>query len=178
MRGVRWGAILVLALLLTIAAYRTLVSSPATASQAVPAPVAKPEATPALSEPAIEVKSEPAAQTVFVQKSPQEEVPVAPPVRRSALRSERTVALPPVANSFIPAAVPAPRPATRAVVVEAALPDATGFGISADLPKSGQDAQFAPPPEEKPGRTGKMVRSVGRILRIGRKDAKETPDKQ
>lgn len=182
MRGVRWGTILVLALLLSVAAYRMLVSSPATASQAVPAAVAKPEAAPAIAEPAapaIEVKGEPVVRPVAIRKSPNSEVPPAPPVGRTSTRAERSFT-PPTSNSFAPVAAPSPTPATRAVVVDAALPDATGVGISAELPKSGQDAQFAPPPEEKPGRTGKIVRSVGRIFRIGRKDesGKETQEKQ
>jgi hypothetical protein len=165
-RGVRWGVILVLALLLGIAGFRMLTSGTATAAPVAPKAVA---ATPAALSPAIKVASEPEVPTVTEPRP----VPK-PPVRRS---QEPDVPEPPplkaaraAANHFVPA-MPVVKPLEKQVVVDGTLPDVGATQASADLPAVGT-GELAPPPD-KPGRTGKIVRSVGRVFGIGKKETQE-----
>ena len=165
-RGVRWGVILVLTVLLTIAGYRVFVSNPASAAPMSPAPVVR---TPA-ADPLMQVNPEataverpqaaqPAPKSAPARRAPQPDVPEPPARGRTS-------------NQFSPAPA-APKAAPRATVVDGTLPEAA-VTEGAELPSvAGLDGAFAAPPEAKSGRTTKIVRSVGRILRIGKK---ETPE--
>lgn len=165
-RGVRWGAILVLSALLAVAGYRMISSSPAEA-----APVAKPAAK-AATAPAFEVgaASTPVEQPKLpasipastpkpiANRTPQPDVPEPPPRKPGASRTVAAV----TPKTFTP----------KETVVEGTLPDATVE--AGGLPQAEvSGAALPPPPDAGPGRTGKIVRSVGRILKIGKKKAGE-----
>lgn len=153
-----------LVMLLGVAGFRMLSSSPASAAPVAPALAEKP----APAAPAIEVSPEPtpapkpqvkAVPKPAAPRAPQPDVPPPPLPRRVTM------------NNFAPA--PSPNPATpKAIIVDGTLPDAS-VDVGEELPAVDASLSAPPPPEAKPGRTGKIVRSVGRIFKIGKK---ETPE--
>ncbi len=185
LRGIRWGAILLIAMLLSIAAYRVLSSSPAVASQPkpaeelTPAPVAV-EPAPAATG-AIQV-GEAVLKATDVPDPPQtpaktktRQIPLKataptlePPARLSSPRFEPVPVAPmkPIANAFVAAPLPDPAPAT-APTVDSPAPTA----VPAAPPPS---AESAADNSKQGNRAVRAVRSVGRIFRFGRKD--ETKD--
>lgn len=167
-RGVRWGAILVLTLLLALAGYRMLSSSAAVAST--------PKQEPVLSEdagPAIEVQTEPGTILAEPDAAPR---PVYKPRPASPTRADESVPPPPpVGKRFNAAPVAAPAPKT--VEIADPLPEAESVAVDSQLPAPGGNAQLAPPPPGKPGAPAKIVRSVGRIFGIGKKENQDNSGK-
>jgi hypothetical protein len=168
-RGVRWGTVLVLVVLLGVAAYRMLISTPVAARQ--PGSLATvPESSP-------EIHIQPqSASEVALNPSPAR-VPVRQPsAARAARPSGESVPPPPPLSSARSAFVAAPaarsQPST-ALVVDGALPEAEGIAVDADFSLPAASSELAPPPEAKPGRTSKIVRGVGRIFGVGKKNPEE-----
>jgi hypothetical protein len=172
LRGIRWGAILLISMLLSITAYRVLSSSPATASQPkpteelTPAPVAvEPAPGPIQVGDAVLKNAEVPAEPQKPTKAKARQVPLKataptlePPPRLSSPRFEPVPVAPmkPIGNAFVAAPLPDPAPAP---VVDTAVP---------------ATAPTAPPPASDNGkqsnRAVRAVRSVGRLFRLGRKD--------
>jgi hypothetical protein len=164
-RGLRLGAILLIAALLVIAGYRMWGGSPAAAREPEPpsVPVAPPAPEPvAPQEAAIEISAPPPA----VVEEPRKWVP--------KTQSPKT----PKPEKFVaPKRVVPTAPVLRPVEVTAvAVPEVSAAPPSVNL--TAPATVTPPPPEEGPGigsKTRGVVRSVGRIFGIGRKNDKSAP---
>jgi len=184
LRGVRWGAILLIAALLSIAAYRVFSSSPAAASQVVSDTDSDQDLTPA--EPPVVVQSDTAIQVgPTVLKGP--DVPAAPDLtvrRKAAPKAAAVAGMPPERipgpARFGPAPTPVPAVTPKAspnAFAAEALPEAVvsppvALGSPGmDVPGPGAEPKLSPPPDDKGNRATRIVRSVGRIFRFGRKDS-------
>ena len=176
LRGVRWGAILLIAALLSIATYRVFSSSPAVASQTASEAEAVEELAPA--EPPVVVQAEPALKVgPTVLKGP--DVPPAPEVtvrRKLAAKTAAVVVMPPERIPGPARFGPSPTPSKSSSnsFVGEALPDASATppASGVEMPGPGTATSLAPPPEDSKGnRATRMVRSVGRIFRLGRKES-------
>jgi hypothetical protein len=190
LRGIRWGTILLIAMLLTIAGYRVLSSTPATASEPKQGVdiAAVPEAAPAEASPdaTIEVGTAAPKQEVLLTGP---DAPAAPPLvkaRKPVVTAAVTATHPQVVEP--PTRIRAPRfnsansspvlPAVasgRATVVTPfaePLPAVDTPAPAVDLPNP-RNPELAPPPTDnsKQGnRATRAVRSVGRLFRIGKKE--------
>ena len=179
LRGVRWGTILLLVMLLVIAAYRVLNSSQAVASQ----PIATEELAP---------PPQVAPATPILVGNAELKGPDAPPApekskaRKVAANAAVPVPEPPQrlhAPSFAPLPVAAaPKPASNSFLAEP-LPEGSPAPVPAvDLPAP--SPVLAPAPTAAPvdnskqgNRATRAVRSVGRLFRLGRKDEPEPSKK-
>lgn len=180
LRGIRWGAILLIAMLLGITAYRVLSSSPAVAKPALSEDLAPvPDAGPAM-DTAIKVG-------VPVLKGP--DAPPAPELPRPRKTATKSIA--PViepehlqAPHFapLPVAAPAPQPAFAAEPLPEPSPAlAPALTVPDAVLVPAPQATAAPADNAKQGnRAVRAVRSVGRLLHIGRKDpeSKDEPAKK
>lgn len=180
LRGIRWGVILLLAALLGIAAFRALNSAPAAARDPVPAV----EPAPASAPLAIEVGDsaeapDPAASGVILVAP---SAPPRKPVPARPAEPPRSPAVPLAAPEPSPvAAAPAPRPVPAPDLSTEALPDSAEVQPAArmDLAPSAPAVALTPPPEDtkaKGNAAGRLVRSVGRVFGLGRKEPPPAED--
>ncbi len=185
LRGIRWGTILLLVMLLGITAYRVLSSSPAAASQPrvaeelTAAPDVAPAAAIQVGDGVLKGPDAPLAPELPKARKASAKpalVPVEPPQRLHApsFAPLPAVAAPkPQSNAFVPAPLPEPAPAVGPAVLD--LP------IAGAVPVPAPAATPAPVDNSKQSnRAVRAVRSVGRFFRLGRKDdnAKEEPTKK
>ncbi len=189
LRGIRWGTILLIAMLLSIAAYRVLSSSPATASEPKEAQAIAPSPEPAAPSDAplkvVDAEPKPAPKTV----SDGAEVPTAPvkSARVAKASTKTTVVQVPEPPARLHAPAFAPLPAASPAAKAPAAPTTTAFvaepaPVAVDTPATGveipspKNPTLAPPPgadvdKSKDGnRATRAVRSVGRLFRFGKKD--------
>lgn len=184
LRGIRWGTILLLVMLLGVTAYRVLSSNPAAASQAkaveelAPAPEVAPAAAIQVGDAVLKGPDAPAApEPQKARRSAAKPAPVAaePPQRLQAPKfAPLPVAAVPKAqsNGFVAAPLPEPTPAPQPNV---------DIPASAAVPVPAPAVEAAAADNSKQGnRAVRAVRSVGRFFRLGRKDdaAKEEPAKK
>jgi hypothetical protein len=193
LRGIRWGTILLIVMLLSIAAYRVLSSSPATASQPKPSQeaAAVPDAAP---DTVIKVGDAIPKQEAPVQKGAALKGPDAPPApqkqTRPPVRTAPQVTAPQVIEE--PERLHAPRftaanssPANPIAVATPGKPPAVSnftepVPVAAETPApslelpNARRPELAPPPAADNGKQGnratRAVRSVGRLFRFGKKD--------
>jgi cytoskeletal protein RodZ len=167
-RGLRWGAILLLVVLLTVAGFRFFGSTPAAAREPSPVSPSQSEPKAAIPEAVIEV----APSAPIVKTEPESVKEPAPRPRRAS----KTV--PKAEKPAGPKAPVAVAPVARPVeTVDAKLPDVSLAPAPVNLAVPA--ASTPPPPEEEPGigsRTRGVVRSVGRFLRLGRKNDEKASD--
>lgn len=166
LRGIRWGMILLISVLMGIAGYRMFGTSPVTAAPklvSTPATAPEPDVDPLL--PPIEAgEGTPSGEAPAIKGA---DVPAAPPARRRPAAP----APPPESRTkaFIPPSVTTPRTAMKQDLVEN-LPEVQAIDIQ-PVPVASPKATVAAKPEEKGTRAGKLARSVGRVFGFGRKDA-------
>ncbi len=187
LRGIRWGTILLIAMLLTIAAYRVLSSTPATASETqpaeteavAPAPVAETDGLIQVAAPVAKV-AEPVLKGPDAPLAPElVKVRKAPPVRTAPQVVEAPQHL--QAPHFAPLPNTTPKVSANAnSFVAAPVPEADTPFPGVELP-SPRTPAMAPPPDAKDdtkqgNRAVRAVRSVGRIFRLGRKDDTKQPE--
>jgi len=177
LRGIRWGTILLIVMLLSIAAYRVLSSSPAAASPVAEELAPTPEVAPK-TDAAIQV-GDAVLKGPDAPAAPKPEVTVKP--RRTAAKATPKVIEEPErlhAPSFTPqpvAAAPKPTAKGNAFIAEPLpTPAEAPAPAVAEMPSPSAPSKLAPPPDDsKQGnRAVRAVRSVGRIFRLGRKDPK------
>ncbi len=166
LRGIRWGMILLIAMLMAIAGYRMFGTTPATAAPKIEVtPAAVPP--PVVVTPAIEAGEGTASDAVPAAspgiKGP--DVPPAPPPRRRTAPVETDDH----AKAFIPPSVTTPRAAMKQDLTQT-LPDAPSIDVKAD-PVAVAGPQVTTKQEDKGSRAGKLARSVGRVFGFGRKDS-------
>jgi hypothetical protein len=174
LRGIRWGTILLIAMLLSIAAYRVLSSSPAVAHD----PAVAEELVPAV-DAIVTPDSVITVGEAEVKPSQTPSVPAAPRPRSTVKAPARVIA-PPTrfsAPRFEPAPVAAPPPMANAFVpdpmTEVSVSPAPVVGAPSTSTILTSESTLAPPPpdDSKQGNVAvRAVRSVGRIFRFGRKD--------
>ena len=190
LRGIRWGTILLLVMLLSITAYRMLssgqavASQPKTAEELAPAvdiaPAAAIQVGDAVLKTGPDAPPAPALvpqQPRNVRKTAAKAAPTLPePLQH--LQSPRFAPLPvvagskPVAATFVAEPLPEPAPTTAANV---------SIPISAAVPAPAPSAAPAAADNLKQSnRAVRAVRSVGRLFRLGRKDeaSKDEPTKK
>jgi hypothetical protein len=161
LRGLRWGMILLIAMLIAIAGYRMFGTTPATAApkiEVAPAPV------PTAPEPAIQAGEGAPSEAARPISGP--DVPAAPPPKR---RQAAPIEPDDHAKAFIPPAVTTPRTAVKQDLTES-LPDVPSIDVKAE-PVASPTPQVETKQQEKGSRAGKLARSVGRVFGFGRKDA-------
>lgn len=166
-RGVRWGAILLLTVLLGLAGYRMLSSSPAVAATPK-APVLADDA------PVIEVQTDPG--TILAEPDAAGARPVVRTRTGVRTRADESVPPPPPIGKRFDAA-PTAAPAPRTVEIAEPLPEAEAVTVDAQLPAPVGNGKLAPPPPGKPGTPAKIVKSVGRIFGIGKKENQDNGGK-
>jgi hypothetical protein len=189
LRGVRWGTILLIAMLLGITAYRVLSSSPAVASQPkvaeelAPAPEVTPASNTAiqvgdavLKGPDAPVAPEAPARAPKVRQSAAKTPPklIEPPERLYAPRFPSSSVAPPrpTQNAFVAGPLPEPAPAPApAPVVELSVPTTMPAAAAGTTPEAVDNTKQG-------NRAVRAVRSVGRIFRFGRKDSESTDSKK
>ncbi|MEO5923572.1 MAG: hypothetical protein ABIR70_07075 [Bryobacteraceae bacterium] len=172
LRGIRWGTILLIAMLLTIAAYRVLSSAPATARETEVEVKATEEVTPIeapiqVAEPVLKGPDAPAVPEPVRVRKPAP-VKTAPQVIEEPQHLQ--------APYFAPLPNTAPKASSHAnSFVAGPLPEVTEAPAqTVELP-SPRTPVMAPPPDadnnsKQGNRAVRAVRSVGRIFRLGRKD--------
>jgi hypothetical protein len=164
LRGIRWGMIMLISILMGIAGYRMFGTSPVTAAPKVVAPTAPAAESDSVNPPAtIEAGEGAPSQANPAIKGP--DVPVAPPPRRRA-------APPPQpenrSKAFIPPSVTNSHAAMDQNLVEN-LPEVQTIEVHPE-PVASPKAVVNVKPEDKGSRAGKLARSVGRVFGFGRKD--------
>jgi hypothetical protein len=177
-RGLRWGMALLLVMLLSIAAYRVLSSSPAVASQAgsreseeqdipkanaITVGEATAKQADAASAPRV-VRRAPVERSTAPAVAPRVAPRVAPQVEHIQSRFP-AVLTPKPANAFVAEPLP---------VVVVPAPDLV-------TPGAGAAPSLNPPPTDngkQANRATRAVRSVGRIFGIGRKKPEEDESKK
>jgi hypothetical protein len=165
LRGLRWGLVALLAVLLAIAGFRATNSAPATARDATPPLHTLPPAAPV----AIEVGAAQQSPTALVPRPPRAGAPK--PVRRSSKTAASVDAKP------VPGFTPhAPRPVPAPDLVVEALPEPPELQASPSHPALAPPPviSVAPPPKQTKSSpvdaAGRIFRSVGRVFGIGRRD--------
>jgi hypothetical protein len=182
LRGIRWGTILLIAMLLSIAGYRVLSSSPATAStpksaEAV-APAVEVEPDAAIKVADQERKEvQPAAKIVNSWEVPEAPVKDVRPARKAPMRTAPQIVEAPQrlhapAFARLPGASPVAKANGFAAEPLPAAVDAPAPDIELPTPKN---PMLAPPPGatdngKQGNRATRAVRSVGRLFRFGKKD--------
>ena len=185
LRGIRWGTILLIAMLLSIAAYRVLSSSPATASEPKSAEIAVPavDVEPATETAIKVVEAEPKSASHAGETAADFEVPAVPAknarvVRKAPAQATNQFVEPPQrlqAPAFTPQ--PAITPAAKSNA-NAFLAEPTPVAVDAPAPSveipSSKNPALAPPPATDKSKDGnratRAVRSVGRFFRLGKKE--------
>lgn len=180
-----------IAALLSIAVYRVISSSPATASPVPePAAVVNPSGPVAEAAPApIQIES-PKPVELVQPAAPQPAAPQPAATDKNAPQPARrvkpvkddgnSVPPPPAAKNFVASPDPKPAPkAAAAPVVATDLPDVHEAPTAPSVVAVPASPSLAPPPDDEKGsRAGRVVRSVGRLFRFGRKDDGKEDAKQ
>jgi hypothetical protein len=179
LRGVRWGAILLIVMLLGIAAYRVIGSGRAVASIqpsqpesdeefAVPEIAVKPDAALKVGDPVLKGPDAPPPPRASPAPTRRQNATTAPQARTLTPSPER------ISSRFAPTPVATPKPKPDAFA-STVLPEADASATARDIEGTGPATVPAlndPASDSKQGnRATRIARSVGRIFRIGRKDA-------